>query len=101
MMFYLAGLIYAVIFMAVSWKRPAIPLMLVFALAPFQNDVGALTSPQNPDDPGAGSGGGPHFSIAEINLMLAMILFILRRRPFLFGPMLAPTLLYLAVCGCS
>jgi len=106
-MLYVAGIIYALIFFAVGWKRPAIPLMLIFALAPFQNDINALTTPQNPDDPmavsdGGGGGGGPlHFSIAEINLMLAAILFLLRKRPFLFGPLLMPTLLYFGVCACS
>ena len=107
-MFYVAGLVYAVAFFAVCWKRPAIALMLIFALAPFQNDVGQLTAPQDPDAPmndpgggGGGGGGGPHFSMAEINLMLAAVLFIMRRRPFLFGPALIPTLLYLGVCACS
>ena len=103
-MFYAAGLIYAVIFMVVGWKRPAIPLMLIFALAPFQNDINSLTSQQNPDDPmsqGGGGGGGPHFSIAEINLMLSLILFFLRGRPMRFGPVLIPTLLYFGVGMCS
>ena len=105
---YAAGLLYVLVFLIVGWKRPAIPLMLIFALAPFQNDIGQFTSPQNPDAPllvtadgGGGVGGLPHFSIAEINLMLAAVLFILRRRPLLFGPLLVPTLLYFAVCSAS
>ncbi|MGA3170983.1 MAG: O-antigen ligase family protein [Chthoniobacteraceae bacterium] len=103
-MLYAIGLLYVLAFFFVGWKRPAIPLMLIFALAPFQNDIGALTTPQNPDDPmssGGGGGGLPHFSIAEINLMLAAILFVVRRRPFRFGPLLVPTLIYLGVCAVS
>jgi hypothetical protein len=107
MILYAAGLIYALVFWMVGWKRPAIPLMLIFALAPFQNDIGQFTTPQNPDDPlaagGGGGGGGnlPHFSIAEINLMLTAVLFFMRKRPLLFGPLLIPTLLYFGVCTAS
>jgi hypothetical protein len=103
-MLYAFGAIYALIFLAVGWKRPAIPLMLIFALAPFQNDINALTAQQNPDDPMAsdGGGGGPlHFSIAEINLMLTALLFLLRRRPIRWGPCLTPTLAYFGVCAIS
>ena len=103
---YIGGFIYTLIFFAVGWRRPAIPLMLIFALAPFQNDIGQFTTASNPDDPmsdggGGGGGGLPHFSIAEINLMLTLVLFFLKKRPVKFGPLLAPTLLYFAVCIAS
>ena len=104
-MLYVAGLFYILAYFAVCWKRPQIALALIFALAPFQNDIGALGHKQDPDDPtadtGGGGGGGPHFSMAEINLMLAAVLFFLRRRPLLFGPALVPTLMYFGVCTFS
>jgi hypothetical protein len=107
MMLYAAGFIYVLAYFAVCWKRPQIALMLIFALAPFQNDIGSLGHPPpDPNDPmadtgGGGGGGGPHFSMAEINLMLAAILFILRRRPLLLGPAFLPTVAYLLVCTAS
>jgi O-antigen ligase len=105
MMLYLAGIGYALVYFAICWKRPQVAMMLVFALAPFQNDIGALGHAPDPNDPtgdtGGGGGGGPHFSMAEINLMLAAILFVLRKRPLLFGPALVPTLLYFGVCTLS
>ena len=68
-------------------KRPYIPLLLIFALAPFQHDM---------------SIGGPlKFSIAEINLMLTCMLFFIRGRPLRWGPALVPILLYLGVCMAS
>jgi len=106
-MIYVAGIFYVLAYFAICWKRPSIALMLIFALAPFQNDIGTLGKPPpDPNDPMAdtgdsGGGGGPHFSMAEINLMLALVLFVLRRRPFRFGPALMPTLAYFAVCLCS
>jgi hypothetical protein len=107
MTLYIAGIFYVIAYLAICWKRPQIAMMLIFALAPFQNDIGAMGHQQDPDDPaamadgGGGGGGGPHYSMAEINLMLAAGLFVLRRRPVLFGPMLVPTLAYLGVCTAS
>jgi hypothetical protein len=105
MILYIAGIFYVLVYLAVCWKRPQVAMMLIFALAPFQNDIGALGRQQDPDDPtadtGGGGGAGPHFSMAEINLMLAALLFFLRRRPLLFGPALVPTVLYFGVCICS
>jgi hypothetical protein len=103
---YIAGFFYVLAYFAVCWKRPQVAMALIFALAPFQNDIGAMGHQQDPDDPladtgGGGGGGGPHFSIAEINLMLALILFVLKKRPFVFGPALVPTILYFAACGCT
>jgi len=106
-MLYAAGLIYVLAYMAICWKRPQVAMMLIFALAPFQNDINAMGRHQDPDDPladpgGGGGGGSPlHYSMAEINLMLAAVLFILRRRPILFGPAFVPTMVYLAVCTAS
>ena len=80
----LAGLCYAAIFWAVTARRPAVALLLIFASAPFQNDI---------------SGGGPvKFSLAEINLLLSVPLVMLRARRWHFGATLAPALAYLAVC---
>ena len=105
-MLYAAGIGYVLAYMALCWKRPNVAMALIFALAPFQNDIGAMGHKQDPDDPLAdtgdtGAGAGPHYSMAEINLMLAAVLFILRRRPILFGPAFVPTLCYLGVCCLS
>lgn len=68
-------------------KHPHIPLMMIFALAPFQHDL---------------SIGGPvRFSIAEINLMLTSVLFLIRGRPVRWGPVSIPIGLYLGVCSVS
>ncbi len=64
-------------------NRRWIPLALIFALAPFQHDM---------------SIGGPlRFSIAEINLMLTSILFVVFGRPLRYGPVGIPVALYLGV----
>jgi hypothetical protein len=91
-----AAIIYVLLFWAVGWKWPKIPLLLIFALAPFQNDISG-TLAMEPEQPDQQVGGGPHFSIAEINLLLTLPLFIFRRRPMLFGPLFVPTLLYLGI----
>ncbi len=91
-----AAIFYALIFWAVGWKWPKVPLMLIFALAPFQNDISA-TFAMEPERPDQQVGGGPHFSIAEINLLLTLPLFFIRRRPILFGPLFVPTMIYLGI----
>jgi hypothetical protein len=93
-MMFVAAILYACVYWAIGWKWPKIPLMLIFALAPFQNDISG-TLAMEPERPDQQVGGGPHFSIAEINLLLALPLFFMRRRPMLFGPIFVPTLLYL------
>ncbi len=89
-----AAIVYVLLFWAIGWKWPKVPLMLIFALAPFQNDISG-TLAMEPERPDQQVGGGPHFSIAEINLLLTLPLFFFKRRPMLFGPLLVPTLLYL------
>ena len=65
-------------------KYPAIPLMMIFALAPFQQDM---------------SIGGPvKFSIAEINLILTCAVFLFQGRRILWGPAVFPICLYFGVC---
>jgi len=88
-MLYLAGAIYAAVFWVLGFSNPRIPLMLIFATAPLQNDI---------------SGGGPlRFSIAEINVLLAVPLLLFRkRRPLTLGPITASTACYLLVSlGCT
>ncbi len=62
--------------------------MLIFALAPFQNDI---------------SGGGPlRFSIAEINLFLTVPLLILGKRRMSLGPLTMAIGFYMLVSvGCT
>jgi len=86
-MLYVAAAFYAVIFWLVSLKRPGFALALIFATAPFQNDL---------------SGGGPvKFSIAEINLLLTIPVLLLRAPRFVIGSVALPVLLYFGVCAAS
>jgi hypothetical protein len=86
-MIYVAAAIYAVVFWVVAFTRPGVALALIFATAPFQNDL---------------SGGGPvRFSISEINLMLAIPVLLLRAPRFVVGPVVWPVLLYFAICAVS
>lgn len=81
------AMVYAIGFWTVAWKRPQVALMLIFAAAPLQNDVG----------------GGPlKFSLAEVHLALALPVVLLKcwleRRRLTMGPAILPVLMYLAVC---
>jgi hypothetical protein len=60
----LLGAIYAVGFWLVSMKIPWVPLVLIFGLAPFQNDVSGF--------------GGLHFSLSEVHLLLSVPLLFLK-----------------------
>jgi hypothetical protein len=55
---------YAVVFWIVSVRFPAVPLVLIFGLAPFQNDVSGM--------------GGLHFSLSEVHLLLSVPLLLWR-----------------------
>ena len=83
--------IYVPAFWWLAWKHPAIALLLIFAACPFQTDV---------------SGGGfAKYSVAEVNMVLSIPVFILqmivRKRLPVIGPIAVPVLLYFAVCGYS
>jgi hypothetical protein len=82
------GVIYALAFWFIALRKPAVVLALVFASAPIENDL---------------SGGGPvKFSIAEINLLLLVPVFLYQRRRFGGGIVLAATIGYfLAGLGCT
>ncbi len=85
------ALVYVACFFLLAWRYPGAALLLIFAAAPFQNDLSG--------------GSGARFSIAEINLMLTLpVLYVhwLRgeRTPHV-GPILVPVLLYFAVCAFS
>ena len=60
----LGAAVYATVFWIMSLRYPAIPLIAVFALAPFQNDLSGL--------------GWLHFSLSELHLLLAAPLMLLR-----------------------
>ncbi len=79
-----AAMAYVLLFYALAWKRPWLPLLLIFALPPFQNDLS--------------NGGGAKFSIAEINLLLTMPLLLMRGKRWHMGPIAIPVFLYLFVC---
>jgi hypothetical protein len=81
------GGVYAAFFWTLAMRSPRWALTLIFAVAPFQNDI---------------SGGGPlKFSLAEINLFLSLPVVLYRSRRLIFGPTLLPALAYLAVCAFS
>lgn len=83
-MLILVASIYALVFWVTTWSRPHLALMLIFALAPFQNDL---------------SMGGPiRFSIAEINLLLALPVFVAHGCPVILRPLGIPITGYIAVC---
>ncbi|MEI8233442.1 MAG: O-antigen ligase family protein [Verrucomicrobiota bacterium] len=83
-MFLLAAFLYATLFWVCTWKRPALALLSIFALAPFQNDLSM--------------GGAFRFSIAEVNLLLTLPIFIAHGRPARLGPLAFPVAAYLALC---
>ncbi len=56
--------LYATVFWTFSLRYPAIPLIAVFSLAPFQNDLSGL--------------GWLHFSLSELHLLLAAPLMLFR-----------------------
>jgi len=83
-----AAVLYVAGFLLVASRYPGIALMLIFASAPFQNDLSG--------------GGGAKFSIAEVNLVLTLPILYVRglvqkQRPHV-GPVLVPVLLYFTVC---
>ena len=86
-----AALLYAVTFLLTAWRFPGVALMLIFASAPFQNDLSG--------------GGGARFSIAEINLVLTLpilyVRWLVQKRQPRVGPILLPVLAYFTVCLCS
>jgi hypothetical protein len=81
------ALVYAIGFWIIVWQRPYIALVMIFALAPIQTDIG---------------GGGVRFSLAEIHLGLTLPLLLVRnwayRKPLVMGPMMLVTGLFLLVC---
>lgn len=58
------GLGYVLLFWSVSLRAPCVPLVLVFGLAPFQNDVSGM--------------GWLHFSLSEVHLLLSVPLLLYR-----------------------
>jgi len=84
----LAGVLYAIGFWTVALYRRDLALMLVFAAAPFQNDL---------------STGGPvKFSLGELNLILTvpvMLLHVFSGKAHLrLGPIIIPSICYLGLC---
>lgn len=78
---------YALAFSWIAWHRPDIAMLLIFSIAPFQQDLGR---------------GGLRFSLTEIHIALLLPIMILRNhrdhRPVRFGPILIPVLFYFGVC---
>lgn len=90
--FLIVALIYAIGFWTISWRYPPLALALIFAPAPFQNDLSAGM-------------GGVKFSFAEINLVLALPLFaamlVMGKRKMEVWPLFWPSLLYAFACIAS
>jgi hypothetical protein len=97
-----AGAAYAGVFWLIARRWPALALAAAFAVAPFQND---LSSGGPMQDDAGGGGGGVRFSLAEVNLALALPVFVLlslqSRRLLRLGPMSAGVGIYLGVCAVS
>ena len=80
--------LYGAAVMMIAWRRPDVSLILIFASAALASDVsqGALAK----------------FSIAEVNLVLALPAFyfwgLVRRKLPTTGPIALPVALYLGVC---
>lgn len=86
-----AACLYVPLYLALVWFRPDLAFFLIFAANPFPYDVG---------------GGPVKMALAEINLVLALPVLVLRRlingrglgpNPLLW-PIVCPVLAYLAVC---
>jgi hypothetical protein len=94
------GVAFVVVFWMLAWWSPKLILLLIFASAPFQNDLG---------DPGggdeaqtAGQVGGTHYSFTEVSFALACPIFIARqlarKRKFILGPVAITAMFYVGVC---
>ncbi|BCM90899.1 hypothetical protein IAD21_02762 [Abditibacteriota bacterium] len=88
----IVALIYAIGFWTISWKYPPLALALIFAPAPFQNDLSAGV-------------GAVRFSFSEINLVLAIPLFlamlVVGARKGRLWPMFWPSVIYTLACVAS
>ncbi len=79
--------VYALVFWAAGWRAPWFALLMIFASAPFQNDLSG-------NDGGLS---GVKFSFAEVNLLLAVPLLLLQHRRLSIGPLAWPVAAYFAV----
>ena len=83
-----AGALYVTAVMTLSWRRPDLALALIFSSAVVASDVS--------------NGAFAKFSIAEVNLVLALPAFYLlgltRKRLPTTGPIAIPVAFYLGVC---
>lgn len=83
-----AGAIYAVAFIAISFRSPRISLLLILAAAPFTNDLSG--------------GGAVKFSLAEVNLFLCLPLVFKNAGRIQFGPAIIPSVAYILLgAACS
>lgn len=85
-----AGVLYAVGYMALTWLRPDLALLVMFAATAFPYDVG---------------GGPVKMAIAEISLVLATPILLIRtyarHEPLARNPIKWPVLAYFGVCVAS
>lgn len=88
--FALGGILYVVGFMALTWLRPELALLIIFAAAPFVWDVG---------------GGPVKMAVSELSLVLAFPVLLLKAlaagKPFAVNPMRWPVIGYFLVCLAS
>ncbi len=92
-----AGLVFAALYVTLAWNKPHIALMLIFAVGPFQNNLaGGPVGPNGEDQ------GGLHFSLAEVNLAMALPIFLLKsindRKKITIGPMVWPVSIHFGIC---
>ena len=88
---YVAGVAYMLAFCAVAWSRPDVALLLIFASAPFQSDLGGQDAVK--------------FSVAEVSLLLSLLVFLLKnvvqKQRLGLGPLAIPVALYFGACMLS
>ncbi len=87
----LAGILYAVLIVGLTFVRPDVTFLIVFTAAPFVYDL---------------AGGGPvSIAVADLTVVLAfpalLVRFVQSGRRFPRNPTLLPVLAYLAVCVAS
>jgi hypothetical protein len=88
----LAALLFVVIYFMVAYSQPSVALMVIFISAPFPHNIAPGALPVN-------------FSMSEFTLALCCVALAIKQaqgfRPMRFGPLLWPTVIYLAVCAVS
>jgi hypothetical protein len=97
---YVVGALFVMLFWMLAWWQPKIILLLIFASAPFQNDLGDAGGGN--DAQVAQQSGGTHYSFTEVSFALAAPIFVarqlVRKKSFTLGPVAVTAMFYIGVC---